>query len=274
MCPPIQESGSVSISSARERHGVKNTWNAVLELIGNGGSSPIAGPFFAMARRPSLSSIAATTKCMTAMSFVTECSLRRRCSSFGMRVANSSRVRRSSASRRLLLRAGWTTGTTPTRATAVNGLRLRDYGRHRSLLPRRFLGNRLWRTTRTTWAPLPAPLATTAPTVLRPRLAGGNASEQRLDRGADFLLDHVADHRHQAHLPRHRSSVRLRDWLLVFGDDLEGVASEQSCLPSTSLTTVAAQRLGSDSRKLKRVQRKREVAANDGGIGMVRTSAT
>src|SRR6266403_826568 len=53
-------------------------------------------------------------------------------------------------------------------------------------------------------APLPTRLATTTATVLGLRRAGRDAPEQRMDRGADLLLHHVADHRHQTSLSRHR----------------------------------------------------------------------
>src|SRR2546427_9689342 len=99
---------------------------------------------------------------------------------------------------RLLLRPRWTTGTTPTPATAVNRLRLRGYGRRHLLRVRHLRGDRLRRTTGTTRAPrATSPTRTTAPTVLRLRLGAGDASQQRLDRGTHFLLNHVADHRHQ-----------------------------------------------------------------------------
>src|SRR5213079_2515168 len=88
-------------------------------------------------------------------------------------------------------------------ATAATSLRLRGYGR--GLLLRHLLGNSLWRATGTAWTPLPASLATTAPPpVLGLRRAGRDAPEKRMDRGADLLLHHVADHRHQTSLSRHR----------------------------------------------------------------------
>src|SRR5262249_40643419 len=91
--------------------------------------------------------------------------------------------------------------------TAANDLR----GGRRDLLARPPRGNRLRRTTGTTWMPLPACLAAAAPAVLRglPRWRG-NAPEQRLDRGADLLLNHVAGDRQQAPLRRHRSPLRLQ----------------------------------------------------------------
>src|SRR5438128_7520230 len=102
---------------------------------------------------------------------------------------------------RFLLRSRWTPRTAPTPATAATSLRLRGYGR--GLLLRHLLGNSLWRATGTAWTPLPASLATTAPpTVLGLRRAGRDAPEQRMDRGADLLLHHVADHRHQTSLSR------------------------------------------------------------------------
>src|SRR5439155_15466097 len=52
------------------------------------GAAAQAVPFLGLALRPSFSSIASTTKSMSAMSCVTQCSFRRRWSSFGMRVAN------------------------------------------------------------------------------------------------------------------------------------------------------------------------------------------
>src|SRR5947208_9135214 len=105
---------------------------------------------------------------------------------------------------RFLLRSRWTPRTAPTPATAATSLRLRGYGRG-LLHVRHLLGNRLRRTTGTAGAPVPARLATTAPTVRRLWLrAGRDAPEQRLDRGADLLLHHVADHRHEASLSRHR----------------------------------------------------------------------
>src|SRR6266566_8058079 len=115
-----------------------------------------------------------------------------------MRVANC--VHASSAFA-ILCRLGLGARTTPTRATAVNGLRLRHLLRVRHLR-----GDRLRRTTGTTGAPLPARLATTAATVLR-LLPGGDASEERLDRGADLLLHHVTDHRDQTLPSRHRPSL-------------------------------------------------------------------
>ena len=111
----------------------------------------------------------------------------------------------SSLSCRLLLRSRWTPRTTPTPATALNGLRLRGCGRHHGLLRVRHpLGNSLRWATGTTRAPrrTPTPATTTAPTVLR--LRAGDASEQRLDRGADLLLRQVTNYRHQASLSRHR----------------------------------------------------------------------
>src|SRR2546430_9828558 len=49
---------------------------------------------------------------------------------------------------------------------AMNGLRLRGYGRRYLLRVRHLLGNSLRRTASTTRSPLPACLATTAPTIL------------------------------------------------------------------------------------------------------------
>src|SRR2546430_11776448 len=88
---------------------------------------------------------------------------------------------------------------------AMNGLRLRGYGRRYLLRVRHLLGNSLRRTARTTRSPLPACLATTAPTILllRLRRAGGDASEERLDRGAHLLLYEVVDHGYQAALSWH-----------------------------------------------------------------------
>src|SRR5439155_8083438 len=111
----------------------------------------------------------------------------------------ASRVPRPSPSGRLLLRPGRTPWTTPRPPTAANGLRLRTRGRSRSPLLRCLLGNRLRRATGTAGTPLPAPFAATTTTVRR-LLPSGDAFEQRVDRGADFLLNHVADHRHQAPL--------------------------------------------------------------------------
>src|SRR5437879_394882 len=108
---------------------------------------------------------------------------------------------------RFLLRSRWTPRTAPTPATAATSLWLRGYGR--GLLLRHLLGNGLRRTTGTTGAPLPACLTTTAPTVLR-LLPCGDASEQRLDRGADFLLHEVADRGHEASLSWHPHFLRLR----------------------------------------------------------------
>src|SRR5207249_4651944 len=100
--------------------------------------------------------------------------------------------------------------TTPTPATTVNGLRLRGYGRSHLLRVRHLLGNRLRRTTGTAGTPLPACcLAATTATVCGLPLAGRDASQQRLDRGADLPLHHVPDHRHEASLFRHPSSLRL-----------------------------------------------------------------
>src|SRR5881628_4139270 len=118
-----------------------------------------------------------------------------------MRVANWAMGSSGFAMRglcRLLLRTRRTPRTAPTPATAANGLRLRDERRRHCLL-----GNGPWRTTRTTRAPFPSALP--APTVPRLRLGAGDASEQRLDRGADLLLNHVPDHRYEASLSRHRS---------------------------------------------------------------------
>src|SRR5439155_10917823 len=112
-------------------------------------------------------------------------------------------------SSRLRLRARWTPRTTPTPATATNRLRLRTRGRSRRLLPRHLLGNRLWWATGTTGAPCPTSPATAATAaVLRwLRRWRRNAAEQRLNRGADFLLHQVPDHRHEAWLSRHQSSL-------------------------------------------------------------------
>src|SRR6266404_5109037 len=99
--------------------------------------------------------------------------------------------------RRLGLRARCPPRTTATPATATNGLRLRGYGHRPGFLRVRHpLGYGLRRTTGTTWAPLPSALP--APTGLRRRLPRGDAAEQRLDREADFLLNQVTDHRHEA----------------------------------------------------------------------------
>src|SRR5439155_5500515 len=103
---------------------------------------------------------------------------------------------------RFLLRSRWTPRTAPTPATAATSLRLRGYGR--GLLLRHLLGNGLRWATGTTGAPLAARLATTAPTVLRLHRPRGDAPEQRLDRGADLLLNPVPDDRHEASLSRHR----------------------------------------------------------------------
>src|SRR5207249_5853724 len=92
--------------------------------------------------------------------------------------------------------------TTPTPAAAANRFRLRTRSRSRGLLPRHPGGNRLRRTTGTTGAPLSSSLP--APTVLCLRLVAGDGSEQRLDRGLHFLLNHVPDDRHEASLSRHR----------------------------------------------------------------------
>src|SRR5439155_7425424 len=113
---------------------------------------------------------------------------------------------------RLGLRSRWTASTAPMPATVANGLRLRGCGRHHDLLPVRHLrGNRLRWTTGTAGPPLAAccPAATTA-TVCGP-LPGGDAPEQRLDRGPDLLLHEVADHRQQAPLPRHRFLLSATD---------------------------------------------------------------
>src|SRR6266478_1413258 len=104
---------------------------------------------------------------------------------------------------RFLLRSRWTPRTAPTPAAAANRLRL-TRSRSRCLLPRHLLGNSLWRTTGTARAPFPARLATTAATILRLRHFAGDASKERLDRGADLLLHQVADHGHEASLSRHR----------------------------------------------------------------------
>src|SRR5438132_7398976 len=87
----------------------------------------------------------------------------------------------------------------------MNGLRLRGYGRRYLLRVRHLLGNSLRRTASTTKSTLPACLATTAPTILllRLRRAGGDASEERLDRGAHLLLYEVVDHGYQAALSWH-----------------------------------------------------------------------
>ena len=118
-------------------------------------------------------------------------------------VATEPTLPRSSPSGRLLLRPRRPARTTPTPATTMNGLRLRGCGGRHLLRVRHLLGNSLRRTTGTTWAPCSTSPTTTAPTVLR-SLPRGDAAEQRLDRGADFLLHHVADHRHEASLSRHR----------------------------------------------------------------------
>src|SRR5207253_3474845 len=117
--------------------------------------------------------------------------------------------------RRLFLRSRWTPRTTPTPATTATVLRFRGRRHHCCLLPRHPLGNGLWRTARTTRAPLPSALP--APTGLRLRLPRGDAAEQRLDRGADFLLNQVTDHRHEASLSRHR--------LLLAGRQIHEMAS-------------------------------------------------
>src|SRR3989441_8682740 len=117
-----------------------------------------------------------------------------------MRVANWAMGSSGFAMRglcRLLLRTRRTPRTAPTPATPTNGLRLRDERRRHCLL-----GNGPWRTTRTTRAPFPSALP--APTVPRLRLGAGDASEQRVDRGLHFLLNHVPDDRHEASLSRHR----------------------------------------------------------------------
>src|SRR5882724_5702525 len=95
---------------------------------------------------------------------------------------------------RLLLRSRWTPRTTPTPATAANGLRLRGHVRRRALLLCHLLGDGLRWPTGTTGAPLPARLAT-ATTVLR-RLSSRDASEERPDGVPHFLLHQVPDHRH------------------------------------------------------------------------------
>ena len=155
-------------------------------------------PFCGARFCPSFFSMASTTKCMSGMSWVTQYSLRRWCSSFGMRVANcvqtSPSMPPSSSTR-------WTTRPTPTPATAANDLRLRTRGRSRYLLTRYPLGNSPRRTTGTTWAPCSTSPATT--TVRRLRRAGGDASEERLDRGAHLLLYEVVDHGYQAALSWH-----------------------------------------------------------------------
>src|SRR5206468_6188298 len=108
----------------------------------------------------------------------------------------------SSLSCRLGLRSRWTARTAPTPTTAANALRLRRCGRHHGLLPaRHLLGNSLRWTTGTAGAPLPARLATTAPTVRR-LLPGRDAPEQGLDRGPDLPLHDVADDRYEASLSR------------------------------------------------------------------------
>src|SRR2546427_3729520 len=95
---------------------------------------------------------------------------------------------------------------------AANGLRLRGHG----LLPvRHLLGNCLRWTTGTARAPLPARLATMATTVLRCGLPRRYGAEQRLDRGANFLLNDIPDDRHQASLSRHRlllAGARYTKW--------------------------------------------------------------
>src|SRR5207247_10778573 len=70
-------------------------------------------------------------------------------------------------------------------------------------LVRHLLRTRLRMPSGTTGASFAARLATTAPTVLS-LLPGGDGSEQRLDRGLHFLLNHVPDDRHEASLSRHR----------------------------------------------------------------------
>src|SRR5439155_7743208 len=115
----------------------------------------------------------------------------------------ASRLLRPSPSGRLRLGARWTPRTPPP-ATATTRLRPRGYGHHHGLLPvRHLLGNGLRRTTGTTRAPLPARLATTTATVHR-ALSGRDASEQGLDRGANFLLHQPPNDRQQATVSRHR----------------------------------------------------------------------
>src|SRR5947199_5149423 len=91
---------------------------------------------------------------------------------------------------------------------ASPGLRLRGHCRP---LRVRHLRDRLRRTTGTTRGATCGAPATTAATVLR-SLSCQHAPEQRLDRGADFLLDQVTDHRHEAALSRHPTlPLRARD---------------------------------------------------------------
>src|SRR5438067_12119310 len=101
--------------------------------------------------------------------------------------------------RRHLRRLGLRARSTPTPATTMNGRR--GCGRRHLLPARHLLGNRLRRTTGTAGTPLPACFATaTTATVLGFALADGDASQQRLDRGADLALHRVTDHRHEASL--------------------------------------------------------------------------
>jgi len=145
--------------------------------------------------------------------------------------------------RRLGLRARCPPRTTATPATAAD-LCLRGYGR-RHLRARHPLGNGLRRTTGTTWAPLPACLATTAPTVLRLRLrAGRDAPEQRLDGVPHLLLHEIADYRHQAPLPRHCSSLRLRQRLLHLSRDQESAFWGYSLVSDSPNGTAGAKKAG------------------------------
>ena len=103
----------------------------------------------------------------------------------------------------LRFRARW---TTPTAATA-NGLAFGGRLRNRRFSQCHLRGNDLGRTTGTAWAPCATSPATTAPATVRCRLPRGDGTEQRLDRRADFPLNEIADHRQQAPLSRHRSSL-------------------------------------------------------------------
>jgi len=120
---------------------------------------------------------------------------------------------------RLRLRARWPPRTTPLSATAANDFGLRSRGRSRRLLLRHLLGNRLRWTTGTTGPPCPTSPATaaTAPVLRRlRRRRRRDAAEQRVDRGADFLLHKITYQRHDASLPRHPTlladaSIRIHD---------------------------------------------------------------
>src|SRR5437773_11597031 len=94
------------------------------------------------------------------------------------------------------------------------------------------------------WTARTAPTPATTATVLRLRLPRGDASEQRLDCGAHFLLQQVPDHGHEASLSRHRPSLR------VHGFFTSSTAATSACLPAewAAASTVVGSPQGSGAR--------------------------